>query len=290
MSHPPLLDWLAGGPIAAAKGPIAILLCEDGFEIASTIAHHLTLGFASILALSPEPLSLDLDEVAAARVTNLAWDTRRLDAHVGAVNAINEAVAPGTWLYYGFNGEYLFYPFCETRRVGEMLTFHVEERRDAMLSFVVDLYPPAPEDFPAAIDREAAMFDRIGYYALARMDRDNNPRERQLDFHGGLRWRFEELLPVDRLTIDRVALFRAARGLKLLPGYRFDVEEYNTVSCPWHNNLTAAVASFRVAKALLRNPSSRERVQRFAWPGSERFRWSSRQLMDAGLMEPGQWF
>ena len=50
------------------------------------------------------------------------------------------AAAPGTWLYYCFNAEYLFFPFCETRTVGEMLTFHTEERRDAMLTYVVDLY------------------------------------------------------------------------------------------------------------------------------------------------------
>lgn len=290
MSHPGLLDWLARKPAAIAKGPIAILLIEDAAEVGSTIAHHLKLGFARILVLSPEALTLDLDEVTAERVVNLAWDTRRADAHVGAVNAINAAVPEGTWLYYGYNAEYLFYPFSETRRVGEMLTFHVEERRDAMLAFVVDLYPAHRAGFPERIDPKAAMFDRIGYYTLARLDRDGRGRERQMDFHGGLRWRFEELLPPERLRIDRVALFRAAKGLTLLADHRFDVEEYNTFSCPWHNNLTAAVASFRVAKALARNPRSRAKVDRFAWPGSEPFQWSSRQLMDAGLMEPGQWF
>lgn len=290
MSHPELLDWLARTPTAIAKGPIAIILIEDSTEVTSTIAHHLKLGFNHILALSPEALDLDLDAVTAERVVNLRWDTRRADAHVGAVNAITAAVPEGTWLYYGYNAEYLFYPFSETRRVGEMLTFHVEERRDAMLAFVVDLYPPQREGFSERFDLRTAMFDRIGYYALARLDRNGQGKERQMDFHGGLRWRFEELLPPDRLRIDRVALFRAAKGLTLLADHRFDVEEYNTFSCPWHHNLTAAIASFRVAKALMRNPRSRDQVGFFAWPGSEPFQWSSRQLMDAGLMEPGQWF
>ena len=48
--------------------------------------------------------------------------------------AVIRAVPTGTWLYYGFNAEFLFYPFCETRSVGEMLAFHTEERRAAMLS------------------------------------------------------------------------------------------------------------------------------------------------------------
>ncbi|MFP4079841.1 MAG: TrmH family RNA methyltransferase, partial [Ectothiorhodospira sp.] len=56
-----------------------------------------------------------------------------------AVNAVIGA-APGVWLYACYNAEYLFYPFCETRTVGEMLAFHAEERRDAMLAYVIDLY------------------------------------------------------------------------------------------------------------------------------------------------------
>jgi uncharacterized protein YcgI (DUF1989 family) len=66
--------------------------------------------------------------------------------------------------------------------------------------------------------------------------------------------------------------------------------EYNTVSCPWHHNLTAAVCSFRVAKALRRNPGSRAAITAFRWHNSVRFDWSSQMLMDLGLMEPGQWF
>ena len=132
-----------------------------------------------------------------------------------------------------------------------------------------------------------AMFDRSGYYALARPGRDGAPLPRQLDFHGGLRWRFEEHIPADRRRIDRIALFRSQPGLKLLPDHRFNIEEYNTYSCPWHHNITAAIASFRVAKALVRNPGSRDQIQTFTWRNSHPFRWHSQQLMDLGLMEPG---
>ena len=134
------------------------------------------------------------------------------------------------------------------------------------------------------------MFDRTGYYALGRPDRQGGWKERQLDFFGGLRWRFEEHLPPDRRRIDRIALFRTDPGLRLLADHRLSVEEMNTYSCPWHNNLTAAVASFRVAKALARNPGSRAQIRGFTWRGSHPFRWNSHQLMELGLMEPGQWF
>ena len=285
--HPDFQPWLATSGAPLAKGPIALILVEDDVAVAETLAHHLRAGFRHILALSPDPLALP--KGMDARVTNLRWNTRARDTHVAAVNLLIAAAPPRTWLYYCYNAEFLFFPFSEHRTVGEMLAFHAEERRDAMLSYVVDLYAPDLHQTPNAVDLQNAMFDRAGYYALGRSGPDG-PLERQLDFHGGLRWRFEELLPPDRRRIDRIALFRSDPALRLLPDHRFTIEEYNTYSCPWHHNLTAAIASFRVAKALVSNPGSRARIGSFVWRNSQPFDWSSQQLMDFGLMEPGQWF
>ena len=44
------------------------------------------------------------------------------------------------------------------------------------------------------------------------------------------------------------------------------------------------------AKALTTNPGSRSDIRDLGWSHSVPFEWSSRQLMDLGLMEPGQWF
>jgi len=280
--------FLASRPAVLSKGPLAILLVEDDKAVERTVQHHLDLGFRHVLLMSDQPQ--DLPETMAGRVTQLSHDCRRPAAHVEAVNAVIRAVAPGTWLYYAFNAEFLFFPFCETRSVCEMLAFHTEERRAAMLTYVIDLYAPDLTAAPDAVDPGNAMFDRAGYYALGRKGPDGQIRERQLDFHGGLRWRYEEFLPADRRRIDRIALFQAAPGLTVTADHRFSVEEYNTYSCPWHHNLTAAIASFRVAKALVTNPGSRERIGDMTWRHSHRFDWSSQQLMDLGLMEPGQWF
>lgn len=290
---PDLAEWLADRPGPLAKGPLAILLFEDGVETFSTLRYHLMVGFRHILALSPEPLdlpALGLSAAERARITNLRYDCRRNSAHVEAVNAVIAAVPAGTWLYYGFNAEYLFYPFSDHRRVGELLEFHQQERRDAMLTYVIDLYAPDLRRHPDAVSIEEAMFDRSGYYALERWTRDGQRLERQLDFHGGLRWRFEEYLPANRRRVDRIALFRAARGLEVAADHVFNVPEYNTYASPWHHNMTAAVMSFRVAKALMRNPGSRNAVRGFTWRNSTRFTWRAQQLMDLGLMEPGQWF
>ena len=287
----PLDAFLASPGDHLRRGPIAIILVEDHVAVAATLAHHMEAGFKKILALSPEPLSpADLPPDPKGRVLNLLFDARMAGAHVRAVNAVIEAAPADTWLYYGYNAEFLFYPFSESRGVGEMLAFHAEERRRGMLTYVIDLYAQDLARHPDAVSMDEAMFDRTGYYALGRSDRNGGTRERQLDFYGGLRWRFEEHLPADRRRIDRIALFRTETGLRLLPDHRLSIQEYNTYSCPWHNNLTAAVASFRVAKALVRNPGSREQIRSFTWRNSEPFRWSSHQLMERGLMEPGQWF
>jgi len=161
-----------------------------------------------------------------------------------------------------------------------------------MLTYVVDLYAGDLDSYPSAVSLYSAFIDRSGYYALARPDaaNHNHPKERQLDFFGGLRWRYEEHIPVPRRKIDRIALFRAQPGLRLREDHTFNDEEYNTFACPWHNNITASICSFRTAKALKRNPGSTFDIHSFKWHNSVPFEWHSRQLLDLGLMEPGQWF
>jgi hypothetical protein len=289
MQYRDLNTFLKDGKAALAKGPVAIVLVEDDVEIATTLRHHQQSGFVSIIAFMPDEftLPLDLQEFVHRITYNMASE----GAMKLAVNSII-AAAPGVWMYYCFNAEYLFHPFCETRSIGEMLSFHTEERRDAMLTYVVDLYSDDLDKNPDAVSLERAHLDRSGYYALARPDIDNHnhPKERQLDFFGGLRWRYEEHVPVARRKIDRIALFKAKEGLKLRDDHTFNDEEYNTFACPWHHNLTSAVCSFRTAKALKQNPGSAFDIQTFNWHNSAPFEWHSRQLLDLGLMEPGQWF
>lgn len=281
-------EFLGNGSDIVAKGPVALIFAEDEVEVDSTLRHHLTCGFKSVVMLSDPAIAVAPD--VAERVAQVAYDPLADNAVVQAVNAVIDK-APGVWMYYCYNTEYLFYPFCETRSVGEMLTFHTEERRDAMLTYVVDLYADDLNAHPDAVAIETAHLDKSGYYALARPDPvTKHPKERQLDFFGGLRWRYEEHIPAPRRKIDRIALFRAAPGLRLRPDHTFNDEELNTYACPWHHNLTAAICSFRTAKALKRNPGSTFDIETFLWHNSVPFEWHSRQLLDLGLMEPGQWF
>ena len=287
-SYPGLDSFAAAARRTPPKGPIAIVLAEDEVELPSTLRHHRDLGFRTVLAVMPDAFSLP-DDIAAS-VIRINHAVTSPAAGFAAVNAIIRAV-PEAWMYYCYNAEYLFFPFCETRSVGEMLAFHTEERRDAMLAYVVDLYADDLGAVPNAVSIDRAHLDRTGYYALARPDpATGHPKERQLDFFGGLRWRYEEHIPEKSRRIDRIALFRSKPGLVLRPDHTFSDEEYNTYACPWHNNLTAAVCSFRTAKALKSNPGSTFDIQGFSWHNTAPFEWHSRQLLDLGLMEPGQWF
>lgn len=270
-------------------GPVLIVLCEDAVEVDSTLEHHLRLGFADIvLALAP---GVPAPDPLPEGVHPLRLPRRPQDMAEACVNALIAGRPAGAWTAWCYNAEYLHTPFSETRRVGEALAFCAEERRDSVVALVADLYAADLAAHPDGVDPAAPLMDATGYYALGRWDPEARAhRDRQLDLFGGLRRRFEEHVPWTRRRIDRVSMFRVRPGLRLLPDHRVTLEEMNTLECPWHRSLTACVASFRAAKALATNPGSRAAIEGFAWTGSIRYEGRARQLMELGLMEPGQWF
>tara|TARA_R110002094_G_scaffold57982_2_gene69090 strand:+ start:1036 stop:1905 length:870 start_codon:yes stop_codon:yes gene_type:complete len=289
MQYSSVDDLIKRDAAVLQEGPLAIVLVEDDVEVDTTLRHHQQAGFKTVLALMPKDFTLPRD--LAETVRRVDHDMSRPQALEHGLNTLMDHMA-GQWVYYCYNAEYFFFPFCETRNVNEMLAFHTEERRDAMLAYVIDLYTDDLDHRPNAVSLDDAFMDRSGYYALARPDPANHghPKERQLDFFGGLRWRFEEHVPAARRKIDRIPLFLAKKGLRVRDDHTFDDEEYNTYACPWHHNITSAICSFRTAKALKANPGSTDEIRTFKWHNSAPFEWHSRQLLDLGLMEPGQWF
>lgn len=287
MQYPDLKSCLRTRPSALAKGPLMVLMSEDGVALDQTIAHHLNAGFAAILVLSPNASTADADP----RVLWVRHGHEDGALHT-AVSAVCGAVPLGTWLGYGYNSEFLFYPYCEDRTVGEMLTFHAEERRAAMTGVVVDLYAPDLVEQPLGVDLDQPHLDMRGYYGLNREDPKASfaAIPNQVDIYGGLRWRYEEHIPWKKRRIDRVMLFRTKPGLTLQEDFTLSESDLCTLQCDWHHNLTCAMASFRTAKALMRSPGARSQIQSFVWPGSARFNWTGKHLMALGLMEPGQWF
>lgn len=272
---------------ALGKGPIAVLLCEDEIEIASSLEHLIKLEFASVLLAVPN--GVKAPDKLPDGVHVLQMGVRGEDFTTRAVNAVIKSAPEGAWIGYYYNSEYPFFPFSDHRSVPEVIRFASEERRTSILGFTVDLYAADTNAHPNAVDLKNAHLDADGYFALTRK-REGEIMHRQLDFFGGLRWRFEQFVPEGRRRIDRPFLFQTTENLMLRDDHTLTDEELNTYTCPWHNSLTGAICSFRAAKALKSNPSSRDKIDGFMWQNSLPFGWSSQQLLDLGLMEPGQWF
>ncbi|WP_025311832.1 hypothetical protein [Roseicyclus elongatus] len=285
------LEQFAGSAAGTfGKGPFAMVIAEDATELTSTLDHVQSLGFRAIFVVAPDGLAVPPPPATSEVVRHvIRHPSRRRGTAQKAVNALI-ALVPGEWIHYCFNGEYLFFPFCEDRTVGELTTWVMEERRTAILTYVIDLYAPNLNTHPDAVCLDTALLDSSGYYAETRRNDAGDILDRQLNFYGGLRWRFEEHVAQPKRKIDRVGLFQAMPGLKLRDDHTLSDEEMNTYACPWHHSLSAAICSFRVAKALRTNPGSRYDISDFRWHKSVPFRWSSLQLMELGLMEPGQWF
>jgi len=279
-------DFLTNGLHHLGAGPVALLFAEDATEINSTLRHHLGQNFRAVILFGPAELA-----VSTELQQQIIWITtgpRRKGERTEAVNALIDPLA-GRWIYVGHNAEYLYFPFCETRTIGDVTRFIEEERRASAFAYVIDLYPTDLDRAPDGVSLIDAHLDQSGYFAHTRR-RGDQVMERQLDIYGGLRWRFEEHVPQSSRRIDRVALFKAKRGVRLRDDFTLTDEEMNTYTCPWHHSVTVAVCSFRAAKALRTNPGSSEAVTDFAWHNSVRFNWHSRQLLELGLMESGQWF
>ncbi|MGE4610984.1 MAG: hypothetical protein AAED33_06270 [Paracoccaceae bacterium] len=262
--------------------PIAVILAEENVDLSGTIEHHRKMGFATILVIG---------DVASVTGDNLHTFPMQLNRLGDTIEVLNKIIAActGKWIYYAFNAEYLYFPFCETRSVKDAITFMEEERRSTVFTYSIDLYPASLSAHGNGVDIETAHLDRNGYYGQERF-LDGEAVERQPEIFGGLRWRFEEHIPWEKRRIDRISLFKASKGLKIGPDLRLNDPEMNTISCEWHNSLTIAVMSFGVAKALMHNPGSAEDIDSFHWGGSRKFEWTSTQLLELGFIKPRQWF
>lgn len=286
MSATTLNIFLASRPPKGAEHFLAVLFIEDDTDIEGTVTHHLALRFDQILLVGSVPGI----ETVASRY-DLPWVNQQIQTREDALGVLNQVIAarPGHWIYWCYNAEYLFFPYSGARTVGDLATFMEEERRSHIFTYAIDLYAGDLYRHPTAFSRDDAYFDRSGYYAFQRFE-GREPQDRQFDVFGGLAWRYEEFIPWERRRIDRISLFKAQSGLKMRSDLTLSDPEMNTVSCQWHHNLTAAVASFRVAKSLKRNPGSTYEIDTMMWRQSQRFDWTSDQLMEMGMIEPGQWF
>ncbi len=266
--------------VSLPPGPVALVLNEDDAELAATISHHARIGFDNIVVLGPErgPPPAPAISLRAKPELGLA----------AVVNPLLEALV-GRWVLVVWNAEFFFFPFCEDRGARDAIAFAQSEGRHALHAVTVDLYGEQAGSVRQVVNREACFFDGVGYFAEDRFD-GPEPVARQINVFGGLKWRYAQHVPWPRQHINRVPLFQVSQTTRLDEQGHLSDPEQNTYQSAWHHSLTGAVASFRVAKSLLHNPGSQVEIDTLMWSASTRFNWTSTQLMEAGFMEPGQWF
>lgn len=208
-------DLIAKGPRFARSDVVALILAEDFFQIDQTIAHHLRMGFDHCIVISRSAMHQGVR--AQDAVTTVYHDVFATNAMADVVNRCLP-MFDGGWVMVCYNGEFLYFPFCETRSISDVTRFVTQEKRPVIPIVVVDAYPAqmprAPYDTGYDPTSGDVLIDSIGYHARPRWNMDQGrAHDRQLDMFGGLKWRFSNYVPFERRRIDRVALFQARAGL-----------------------------------------------------------------------------
>ena len=158
-------------------------------------------GFRAILVFVPP--GIPHPAAFAPQAHSIRYDTLSEGAVGSAINRVIRRV-PNTWIYYCYSTEYLLYSFCESRSIRQFLAFNKQEERVAVVTYIIDLYAADLRAHPNAVCTQMAQIDSVEYCAQARVgpSHHNFPKERQLDFFGGLLWRFEQYVPSANRKID----------------------------------------------------------------------------------------
>ena len=261
---------------ALPKGVAGILLCDSSLHAMASARRLVRQGVDLLVVVGAELPDDPGCEVMT--VDEYATDLTAPDLLTTLIRRL-----PGHWVIWLWNGEFFVFPFGENREIGDLTDFLTDERRRGLYCYNLDLYAhdlPGPQQAPELSDLN---IDRIGYHAFPR---DNQ----QLRVYGGLGWRFQELLPDHLRQIGRTSLFLSQPELRMGGEFFIEDNEIASVSCPWHRNPTGAIMSLRRARRIMAHPEFPPLRERLFWQGTTRFEWTSAQLLDLGLIEPGQWF
>jgi len=131
-------DLIAKGPRFARSDVVALILAEDFFQIDQTIAHHLRMGFDHCIVISRSAMHQGVR--AQDAVTTVYHDVFATNAMADVVNRCMP-MFDGGWVMVCYNGEFLYFPFCETRSISDVTRFVTQEKRPVIPIVVVDAYP-----------------------------------------------------------------------------------------------------------------------------------------------------
>jgi len=304
------------GPAARRKpGGVVIVAPYRGEanQISPFLEHHSKLGIREFVFLD---LSSDgsLSQCLEGRKNCAVWRPRRPD-QIGRViywlNFLRRKYATGRWcLSLEPNERFVFYR-SETRRIMDLIEFLTSERRDHIYAVLLEMYGDQPAEhicLNAGEDPATKLryFDAFGYSA------PEPGRLSNVVVRGGIQRRaLYRDNPEDSPSLNRIPLVKWRWYFAYISGRRLMMPaRLNTPHAPWHSSPTACLLRY----ALLDPPSSVELAARIdateimsdgrrscydavaalrqvdlKHDYSGRFN-ESLDLVDVGLINPGQWF
>ncbi|MBV9756864.1 MAG: glycosyltransferase family 2 protein [Alphaproteobacteria bacterium] len=325
MVLPWLAAWRAGRQLVHAGGPAMPAGARDLVVVAPCYGDHPTL-----LAFLDHHRELGVDLFVFLDLSPAGTLAKRLHAHGDCavwrprgepdakqallwLNALRRRYATGRWCLSLEISDLFVFARSETRNIKDLIEFLETEQRDHIYALVVELYGNRPAEMLQLEAGEHPLallpyFDVGGYTTAPRLGRFRN-----MTVRGGMQRRIlhreapRRAPPLNRLPLVKWRWYYGyvATTRMLMP------RRLNWPHSPWHSSPTAALLRFallendgvlrRAAKAeaadvILPDGGARSFAQlselrdRQLRHDSSRLYASTWDLVECGLVNPGQWF
>jgi hypothetical protein len=259
---------------------------------------------------------LDLSAEGALAVTLATeedcaiWRMRtppKLNRTVWYLNFLRARYASGRWCLSVEPSDFLAFRFSGSRKIKDLIEFIQGERRDHVYAITVEMYGERPAA-ELALQPGQTPFDLLPYFDAAGYLASDNSPYRDVVIRGGPQQR---ALATAGPALNRIPLIKWHWSYSYASGTRVAIpRRLNRPHAPWHSSTTACLLCFGmlndrdtmrraiIAEASRTIPVHPETLYRglarlrhldVRTESSSCFR-DSKDLMDCGLMNPGQWF
>jgi hypothetical protein len=230
---------------------------------------------------------------------------------VDALNYLRHRYARNRWCLSVEPYDLLVFPKSETRHIRDLTDFLESEQRKHAFAIVVDAYGDGPAAELSASGEmpppeQLPFFDRFGYQTAAAEELDVIP------ILGGVQRRYlygDE--PQKAPALNRIPLLKVTWDCYYLASTRVVVPtRFNTPHSPWHSTTTTCLLRYALIGSEMSLHIAKQAEPAQLYPdsvtplfagseamisatlknqGSQKFT-SSRDLLDCGLLNNGQWF
>jgi len=230
---------------------------------------------------------------------------------IDALNYLRHHYARGRWCLSVEPYDFLVFPKCETRHIRDLTDFLESEQRKHVFAIVVDAYGDRPaSELKASAEvspfEQLPFFDRFGYQTAAEEALSVIP------IRGGVQRRYlygDE--PQRAPALNRIPLLKLNWDCYYLASTRIAVPAlHNTPHSQWHSTTTACLLRYALLGSEMPLHIAKQAEHGQLYPdnvtslfagseamtsamlkneGSQKFS-SSRDLLDCGLLNNGQWF